>query len=215
MTATTARRSVRRGNGAARPRPEFPGQVVLVLQGGGALGAYQVGVYEAMHEAGVEPDWVIGTSIGAINAALIAGNSAEHRFERLKEFWARVEISAAGADFLRLFTGVPNAGSNFATISNGIPAFFTPHLPAWLGSHVPLGAEAAGYYTTAPLRETLTELIDLEHITARHVRLTVGAVNVCNGEMRYFDSRDEPVHLDHVIASGALPPAFPAVRIEG
>ena len=214
------KRTVRRakaGNGAtpATTHPGFPGQVVLVLQGGGALGAYQIGVYEAMHEAGVEPDWVIGTSIGAINAALIAGNAPENRFDRLREFWAKMESGGSGFDLLRLFTGLPNASANLSTVVNGIPAFFTPHLPAWLGSHIPLGVDAAAYYTTAPLRETLSGLIDLEHINARHVRLTVGAVNVRTGEMRYFDSRDEPVNLDHVIASGALPPAFPAVRIDG
>jgi NTE family protein len=196
-------------------RSDFPGQVVLVLQGGGALGAYQVGVYEAMHEAGVEPDWIIGTSIGAINAALIAGNAPEHRFERLREFWARMEIVAAEFDFLRLFTGLPNIAANLGTICRGIPAFFTPHLPAWLGAHMPLGAESAGYYSTAPLRDTLAELVDVAHIGERHVRLTVGAVNVRTGEMRYFDSRDETLTLDHVVASGALPPAFPAVRIGG
>ena len=203
------------GNGASKPKWQkgFPGQVVLVLQGGGALGAYQVGVYEAMHEAGVEPDWVIGTSIGAINAALIAGNAPDQRFERLQEFWARVASVGSEFDLLRFFTGLSNASINFDTMTKGIPAFFTPHLPAWLGSHIPLGVDAAAYYTTAPLRKTLTGLIDLEHINARHVRLTVGAVNVRTGEMRYFDSRDETVHLDHVIASGALPPAFPAVRI--
>ena len=206
----------RAGNGAP-PHPKwqkgFPGQVVLVLQGGGALGAYQVGVYEAMHEAGVEPDWVIGTSIGAINAALIAGNPPSKRLERLTEFWARLECPCAEFDPLHFFTGLANASANLATVTRGIPAFFTPHVPAWLGSHIPLGVEAAAYYTTTPLRETLAGLIDLEHINARHVRLTVGAVNVRTGEMRYFDSRDEAVHLDHVIASGALPPAFPAVRI--
>ena len=217
MTTRKAKHRTKAGNGAANPRPrtDFPGQIVLVLQGGGALGAYQVGVYEAMHEAGVEPDWVIGTSIGAINAALIAGNAPEKRFERLREFWAKLENGTDAFDLLRLFTGLPNASANLATMTSGIPAFFTPHLPAWLGSHIPLGVEAAAYYTTAPLRETLSGLIDLEHINARHIRLTVGAVNVRNGEMRYFDSRDEPVHLDHVIASGALPPAFPAVRIDG
>jgi len=217
MTTKTRTRRVRAHDDTPKGiiHPGFPEQVVLVLQGGGALGAYQVGVYEAMHEAGVEPDWVIGTSIGAINAALIAGNVPENRFPRLEEFWSRVEGGAAGLDVLRLFTGLPNASANMSTVVNGIPAFFTPHLPAWFGSHVPLGAEAAGYYTTAPLRRTLSGLIDLEHINARHVRLTVGAVNVRNGEMRYFDSRDEPLHLDHVIASGALPPAFPAVRIDG
>src|SRR5207245_1872289 len=150
-----------------------------------------------------------------IDGALIAGNAPENRFDRLREFWAKMESNGTQFDLLRLFTGLPNASANLATVTSGIPAFFTPHLPAWLGSHVPLGVEAAAYYTTAPLRETLSGLIDLEHINARHIRLTVGAVNVRNGEMRYFDSRDEPVHLDHVIASGALPPAFPAVRIDG
>lgn len=204
---------------ASRPKPskrvELPGQVVLVLQGGGALGAYQVGVYEAMHEFGAEPDWVIGTSIGAINAALIAGNPREQRFPRLMEFWSRVEASAMQPDFLQYFTGLANVSVNLTTVMRGIPAFFEPHGPAWFGSHVPLGVEAAAYYSTKPLRATLSGLIDLEHVDARHVRLTVGAVNVRNGLMRYFDSRDERVTLDHVIASGALPPAFPAVRIDG
>jgi NTE family protein len=196
-------------------RARFPGQIVLVLQGGGALGAYQVGVYQAMHEAGAEPDWVIGTSIGAINAALIAGNAPASRFARLREFWARVEASAVSPDWLQYFTGLANASANLATFFRGIPAFFEPHGPAWFGSHVPLGVEAAGYYTTKPLRATLAGLIDLQHIDARHVRLTVGAVNVRNGTMRYFDSRDQQITLDHVVASGALPPAFPAVRIDG
>ena len=203
------------GSGSrSRTAPPRLGQVVLVLQGGGALGAYQVGVYEALHEAGVEPDWVIGTSIGAINAALIAGNAPEQRLERLRTFWSRVEQQTV-PDPLRLFSGLPNALTNFVTMTKGIQCFFTPNLPAWLSSHLPLGIEAAAYYTTAPLRATLSDLIDLEHINARHTRLTVGAVNVRSGEMRYFDSRDEQVHLDHVLASGALPPAFPAVRIDG
>src|SRR5204862_7221926 len=102
-----------------------------------------------------------------------------------------------------------------STVTRGIRSFFEPHGPAWFGSHVALGVEAAAYYSTRPLRATLSGLIDLEHIAARSVRLTVGAVNVRTGAMRYFDSRDEPVTLDHVIASGALPPAFPAVRIDG
>ena len=208
-------RPARGGERRTQPlrRPELPGQVVLVLQGGGALGAYQVGVYQAMHEAGIEPDWVIGTSIGAVNAALIAGNAASERFARLREFWSRVELGAAEIDLLRFFTGLPNVATNLGTICRGIPAFFTPHLPAWFGPHIPLGAEHAGYYTTEPLRETLADLVDVAHIGARRVRLTVGAVDVRTGEMRYFDSRDEKLTLDHVIASGALPPAFPAVRI--
>src|SRR5437868_14136307 len=113
------------GNGAPKPKWQkgFPGQVVLVLQGGGALGAYQVGVYEAMHEAGVEPDWVIGTSIGAINAALIAGNAPDQRFERLTEFWSRLESVGPEIDLLRFFTGLANASANLTTVMRGIPAF--------------------------------------------------------------------------------------------
>ena len=193
----------------------FPGQVVLVLQGGGALGAYQGGAYEAMHEAGAEPDWVIGTSIGAVNAALIAGNARDERLARLREFWSRVESPVSSPDMLRVLTGLPNLSVNLSTVTRGIPAFFDPYWPAWCGAHIPLGAEAAGYYSSAPLRATLSELIDSGQIDARRMRLTVGAVSVRTGEMRYFDSRDESVRLDHVIASCALPPAFPAVRIDG
>jgi len=213
MNATTRRRT---GNGASRSRARdtFPGQIVLVLQGGGALGAYQAGVFEALHEAGVEPDWVIGTSIGAINAAIIAGNTHGDRLARLREFWTRVE-QHTGNDFLSLWSSMTNIGANLATVSQGIPSFFTPHLPAWLGLHTPLGVEAAAYYTTAPLAATLTDLVDVAELNRCKVRLTVGAVNVRNGEMRYFDSREEPLAIDHVLASGALPPAFPAVRIDG
>jgi NTE family protein len=184
---------------AMKPKGRLPGQVVLVLQGGGALGAYQVGVYQAMHEAGIEPDWVIGTSIGAINAALIAGNHPGERLDRLRTFWSRVEQQA----------------NHFSTVTFGIPRFFVPNPFAWLSAHAQLGVERAAYYSTSPLRDTLADLVDLERIAGRETRLTVGAVNVRNGEMRYFDSRDETVRLDHVLASGALPPAFPAVRIDG
>jgi NTE family protein len=210
---------MRTKSGRSRSQPAgakagLPGQVVLVLQGGGALGAYQVGVYEALHDAGIEPDWVIGTSIGAINAALIAGNEPAQRLPRLREFWRRVEQHSHG-DLARFFTGLANLPANLATVTRGIPDFFVPNPWAWLSAHTQLGVEHAAYYSTAPLRNTLAGLVDLERIAARHTRLTVGAVNVRNGEMRYFDSRDESVHLDHVLASGALPPAFPAVRIDG
>jgi NTE family protein len=216
MTTANANRETHASNGAATitRHPGFPGQVVLVLQGGGALGAYQVGVYEAMHEAGVEPDWVIGTSIGAINAALIAGNAPENRMTRLRDFWARVE-QGSGSDFIGLFTGLANASANLTTMFKGIPAFFTPNPIAWLSSRTHLGLANAAYYTVAPLKQTLADLIDLDHLEARHVRLTVGAVNVRTGEMRYFDSRDEALRIDHVLASGALPPAFPAVHVDG
>jgi NTE family protein len=228
MAIATARRkpsrstpeasSIRRKPGVREARSpsaaSLPGQVVLVLQGGGALGAYQVGVYEALHEAGIEPDWVIGTSIGAINAALIAGNAPENRLDRMRTFWSRVE-QQSGNDFLQFFSGLANLPANLSTVTRGIPDFFVPNPVAWLSSHLPLGIERAAYYSTAPLRATLADLVDLEHINSCRTRLTVGAVNVRNGEMRYFDSRDEVVHLDHVMASGALPPAFPAVRIDG
>ena len=180
-------------------RVALPGQVVLVLQGGGALGAYQAGVYQALHDAGIEPDWVIGTSIGAINAALIAGNEVPQRMERMTAFWRRME----------------HRGGQLGAIMGGIPAFFTPNYAAWWSPHAALGAEAAGYYVTSPLRETLQGLVDPAHIASQRTRITVGAVNARSGEMRYFDSRRETVTLDHVIASGALPPAFPAVRIDG
>ena len=216
MAGAKGKRAKAPGNGAGEvtSRSKLPGQVVLVLQGGGALGAYQAGVYEALHEAGIEPDWVIGTSIGAINAALITGNAPADRLARLRTFWSRVEQQADN-ELLRFFTGAWNLPANLATIAQGIPAFFVPSPLAWLGTHAPLGIESAAYYTTSPLRATLAELVDLDYLNACRTRLTVGAVNVRNGEMRYFDSRDEPVILDHVLASGALPPAFPAVRING
>jgi len=212
--ASPSRRT--RGNGTTPPltRSEVPGQIVLVLQGGGALGAYQVGVYQALHEAGIEPDWVIGTSIGAINAALIAGNPPARRLERLREFWARME-QGSGSDLAGLFSGLSSVAANLATVTRGIPAFFAPNPMAWLGTHTPLGIENAAYYTTAPLRVTLSELVDLGHCREHRIRLTVGAVNARNGEMRYFDSRDQHLGIDHILASGALPPAFPAVRIDG
>jgi NTE family protein len=192
----------------------LPGQVVLVLQGGGALGAYQVGVYEAMHEAGIEPDWVIGTSIGAINAALIAGNPPERRIERLNEFWGQMEQSVAPASALDWF-GLGKIATNLTTVMRGIPNFFTPNLHALRGSMAEVGVESAAYYSTAPLRETLNSLVDFEYLCDCRTRMTVGAVNVCSGTMHYFDNRKQPLTTDHVMASGALPPAFAAIRIDG
>jgi NTE family protein len=189
-------------NAPQRIGPRSKGQIVLVLQGGGALGAYQAGVYEALCGAGVEPDWVIGTSIGAINAGIIAGNARENRLPRLREFWKRVEQDSPFG--------------NFTTLSSGIPAFFAPRPITWgAGAQVRVGLDLASYYDTAPLRETLTELVDSKILNETRTRLTVGAVNVRTSEMRYFDSREQPVCLEHIMASGALPPAFPAIRIDG
>jgi NTE family protein len=212
MVGKRRQRNAAAHTSAPRRRSALPGQVVLVLQGGGALGAYQVGVYEALHEAGIEPDWVIGTSIGAINGAMIAGNPPAQRLPRLNAFWESVEQhSGAGLADASLATIL----ANLATVARGLPTFFAPNPGAWLGQHTPLGVEGAAYYSTAPLRETLSAMVDFGYVNGKHVRLTVGAVNVKSGEMRYFDSRDEALRLDHVMASGALPPAFPAVRIEG
>jgi len=149
------------------------GQVVLVLQGGGALGAYQVGVYQALHEAGVEPDWIIGTSIGAINASLIAGNPPERRLQALGEFWARVEAHHAW-DRFPAWTGLGDALSYWTTLCSGVSGFFRPNPTAFMGAHVPLGADRAGFYSTMPLRETLGQLVDPALLNKGAPRLTVG-----------------------------------------
>jgi NTE family protein len=195
-------------------RNELNGQVVLVLQGGGALGAYQAGVYQALHEAGVEPDWIVGTSIGAINASLIAGNEPAQRLNALRDFWCRIECHRLWNN-LPVWTGVPDAMSYWATLLGGVSGFFRPNPVAFLGAHVPLGVDHAGFYSTAPLRETLGELVDFALVSRCQPRLTVGAAHVRTSTMRYFDSREQPITVDHVLASGALPPAFPAVRIDG
>ena len=195
-------------------RKQSNGQVVLVLQGGGALGAYQGGVYEALHEAKVEPDWIIGTSIGAINAGIIAGNAVEQRLARLKEFWRRVERNAFW-NMLPGWTGIADSLSAWSTLTSGIPGFFETNARAFLGAHVPLGTDSAGYYSTAPLRQTLTDLVDFSLINKNTPRLMVGAANVSTSIMRYFDSREAEIKVEHIMASGALPPAFPAIRIDG
>lgn len=189
------------------------GQTVLVLQGGGALGAYQVGVYQALDEAGIAPDWVIGTSIGAINASIIAGSKPGERIEKLCDFWSRVENDAFVP--MGLPSWMETATRNMMSVTTGVPAFFNPNPLAFAGPHQHLGARSAGYYSVDPLRRTLEELVDLKELNHGGTRITVGASNVRTAEMRYFDSRDMPLALDHVLASGALPPAFPAVEIEG
>lgn len=211
MGDNTEHRSIARG---AVADAYETGQIVLVLQGGGALGAYQVGVYQALHEAGIEPQWVIGTSIGAINGAIIAGNPPERRLEQLTRFWDSMQ----GRSLDRLSAWWPGIGASLAnleTYTRGIAGFFQWNpLSAW-GVHWPAGIERAAFYTTAPLRTTLCELTDFDYINSCRARLTLGAVNVRSGEMRYFDNRDQPLTVEHVMASGALPPAFAAVRIDG
>jgi NTE family protein len=189
-------------------------QIVLVLQGGGALGSYQAGVYQGFHEAGVEPDWVVGTSIGAINAALIAGNPLGSRADKLSEFWRRVTQQGLIDEYWSLASLAGGIGNVDAMI-RGAPGFFEPNPMAAWGIRAPLGVEQAAWYSTEPLKVTLLELVDFASIRTYGTRLTMGAVNVCSGEMRYFDSRYEPIGLEHVMASGALPPGFPAVEIDG
>jgi len=200
---------------------DLPGQVDLVLQGGGALGANQWGVYEALHEAGIEPDWVIGTSIGAINAALIAGNVPARRCERLQAFWHRIEQPQMTTNFGDW--GFGNLLANLSTVTRGVPGFFDANPQAMRGAHAEVGIEHASYYRLDPLRRTLAGLIDFDCLKVvkdkdkpqqRATRLTVGCVNVCSGDMRYFDSREETLGMDHILASSALPPAFAAVRID-
>jgi len=202
--------------GAAKaedPAPAAPRrQTVLVLQGGGAPGAYQAGVYQGLCEGGVVPDWVIGTSIGAINGALIAGNPTADRLARLQEFWGRL---AGWRGFDEIWSPALLGGffANLATLTQGVPGFFRPNPHAPWGLNLPVGIENAAFYSTEPLRRTLAELVDFAHLNSRETRLTVGAVNLRTAEMCYFDSRDMDLALDHVMASGALPPAFPPVRI--
>lgn len=190
---------------------------ILVLQGGGALGAYQAGVFEGLSEAGFTPNWVAGTSIGAINAALIAGNLPENRLERLKAFWDLVSSRTPGfTPFSELDLMRPwlNRMSAISATAFGIPGFYAPRMPppafALDGS-----IAALSYYDTEPLCATLNELVDFDLINTGAVRLSLGAVNVCTGEAVYFDNTTHTIDANHVIASGSLPPAFPPVEIDG
>lgn len=196
------------------PQVWHPTQKVLVLQGGGALGAYHAGVYHAIHEGGLEPDWIIGTSIGAINGAIIAGNPRETRLERLQEFWERVSQQTIG-DERWTPQALVDMFSKMSTVTQGVNGFYKPNAAALMGIRTEVGIDRASYYSTAPLHDTLLELLDFDYLNAKHTRLTVGAVNARTGEMKYFDSRQIPLGTEHIMASGALPPGFPAIRVDG
>ena len=203
--------------------------VALVLQGGGALGAYQCGVYESLHRAGIVPNWFAGTSIGAINAAILAGNAPEHRVDRLHEFWNTI-CEPAGAfawpsasamrDALAWLP--PNSAlsawmgalSALGALVQGQRGFFMPRTVSPFGQ-MPGSDAATSFYDTAPLEATLGRLVDFDRINAGGVRLTVGATNVATGNFRYFDSAIDRIGPEHIMASGALPPAFPATVIDG
>jgi NTE family protein len=169
---------------------ELPGQIVLVLQGGGALGSYQAGVYQALQEAGIEPNWIIGTSIGAINARLITGKEPQYRLERLHAFWSRV-LRDQHWSFQGPFLGLDGLWSQRSTWPRVFPAFFTPNPLAHAGDAFPLGADRAGYYSTAPLEQTLAELVNFDLINRGSPRLTVSAAHVRTSRMRYFDTRPQ------------------------
>jgi len=189
---------------------------ILLLQGGGALGAYHAGVYEGLADAGFTPDWVVGISIGAINAALIAGNPPECRTERLHEFWDLVSSQAqfalpAAMDFAR---PMMNRMAATSAMMFGIPGFFVPRMPPPQLAFRP-ALTALSYYDTEPLRATLEKMVDFDLINSGDVRLSLGAVNARTGESVYFDSSTQRITASHVMASGALPPGFPAVEVDG
>jgi NTE family protein len=192
---------------------EYDKQIALVLQGGGALGSYQAGVYEAMAEHGYQPDWVAGISIGSINSAIIAGNAPEDRVARLREFWDQVSSpSASWLDLpLDVWQDTMRRLSAISALMFGQPGFFRPNLlRCWTTGTLP-----TSYYDTSDLKETLERLVDFDRINARETRFSVGAVNVQTGNFAYFDNVRQTIRPEHVMASGALLPGFPAIEIDG
>ncbi|RXG90273.1 patatin-like phospholipase family protein [Bradyrhizobium vignae] len=198
--------------------------VALVLQGGGALGAYQAGVYEGLHEAGIRPNWLAGISIGALNAAIIAGSPEAERVDRLREFWETIcafsiewpagEGLANALPFAFDIHSVRNALAAMRALVQGQPGFFKPRFPSPFWS--PFSGDAAtSFYDTAPLQKTLERLVDFDRLNSGEVRVSVGAVNVRTGNLTYFDTAERRLGPRHFMASGALPPGFPAVEIEG
>ncbi|MGN6383161.1 MAG: DUF3734 domain-containing protein [Dyella sp.] len=211
---------------AARVERTYP-TVALVLQGGGALGAYQAGVLEALAESGIAPHWIAGISIGALNAAIIAGNPPEERVAKLRTFWDTIcqppflsaPLAAAPLDGFSWPLAVQNGLSGMAalrTLFEGQAGFFLPRLPAPPFAPWRRGPATASWYDTAPLRATLERLVDFDRLNdARAMRVSVGAVNVRTGNFAYFDNTRQTLRAEHFMASGALPPGFPAVEIDG
>ncbi len=221
-----AGRPRRREAAAAKPVALPPYETIaLVLQGGGALGAYQAGVYQGLHEAGIEPNWLTGISIGAINTAIIAGNAPKDRVAKLKTFWETICQPAYGPPLPpalehALFDSTESVRTMFTAMQavsalvDGQRGFFVPRFPPPMpfGSGSP---QAASWYDTAPLKSTLERLCDFDRINAKEVRVSVAAVNVGTGNFAYFDNRHTVLRPEHFIASGSLPPGFGATEIDG
>lgn len=209
-----------RANPRRDTRTQFE-RIVLVLQGGGALGSYQAGVYQALAEADLHPDWVAGISIGAINAAIIAGNASDQRVDRLRKFWETVSSSPLAIPYFKsaelqnsFVHQFVNQGRAMNILLFGAPNFFIPRVPP--AALFPAGTpDKASYYDTAPLRATLEKLVDFERINAGSMRFSVGAVNVGTGNFAYFDSATHRIIAEHIMASGSLPPGFPATEVDG
>lgn len=205
---------MKRDHDALLPPAPDGAECILVLQGGGALGAYQAGVFESLSEVYREPTWVAGISIGAINAALIAGNPAALRSARLREFWETLSSSGGPNGFAMVARESVNEFSAASVMLFGVPGFFNPRFPP--APFQPRGSlDAISYYDTAPLLKTLERLVDFELINSGAMRLSLGAVNVRTGNFKYFDSTKERIDARHVMASAALPPGFAPVEIDG
>lgn len=201
-----------------RSRPQFD-CIALLLQGGGALGAYQGGVYQALAEADLHPDWVAGISIGAINAALIAGNPTEARVGKLRGFWETITADPLPGWLLPeplgdLARSWANQWHANVAAAFGAPGFFSPRMVHPL-LHPGGAIDATSYYDISALQGTLERFVDFDRINARKMRFSVGAVNVATGNMIYFDNDGREIRPEHVMASGALPPGFPPVEVDG
>ena len=198
--------------------------VALVLQGGGALGAYQAGVYEGLHEAGIRPNWVAGISIGALNAAIIAGSPESQRVDRLREFWETICASpvewpvseglAESLPFTMDLRSAHNIAAATRALVMGQSGFFKPRFPPPYLSMFS-GDSATSFYDTGPLRDTLERLVDFDRLNSGDMRVSVGAVNIRCGNLVYFDTAQRRLRAEHFMASGALPPGFPAIEIDG
>jgi NTE family protein len=201
-------------------RPPFE-RIALVLQGGGALGAYQGGVYQALAEANLHPDWVAGISIGAVNSALVAGNPPEKRVERLREFWEIVSTPPFGVDYLPSIEITDdfthrwvNELSSLGALLGGAPGFFKPRVPPPF-PFTRLSPDVLSYYDAGPLKATLERLVDFDLINSTSTRFSVGAVNVRTGNLVCFDNTTHDIGPEHIMASGSLPPGLPATEIQG